>query len=89
MVFFAVLVFGLTLLEGGDLIGIAKTITAKAKYWRTKEVEGWQAKHNPNVPKVGEMAPDFQLSDAAGEKTVQLSKFRGKRPEVLVFESYT
>jgi hypothetical protein len=41
----------------------------------------------PTVPtalKVGEPAPDFTLSDAAG-RSVTLSEFRGKKPVVLVF----
>jgi hypothetical protein len=89
LVFFAMLVFCLTLWEGGDLIGMAKNVVTKAKYWRDKEVAGWQAEHNPNVPKIGDMAPDFQLSDQTGEKTVRLSDFRGKKPVVLVFGSFT
>ena len=89
LVLFAVLVFGLTLWEGNDLISLAKNIVVKAKYWRDKEVAGWQAEHNPNVPKIGEMAPDFMLSDQTGEKAVRLSAFRGKKPVVLVFGSFT
>lgn len=55
------------------------------------------------MAKVGEEAPDFELprleigaADANGvakatisEKTVRLSSFRGKRPVVLIFSSYT
>ena len=89
LVFFAVLVFGLTLWEGDDLIFMAKKIVVKAKYWRDKEVAGWQVEHNPNVPKIGEMAPDFHLSDQTGEKTVRLSDFRGEKPVVLIFGSFT
>jgi hypothetical protein len=89
LVFCAGLIFCLTLWEGGDLIGMAKTVVTKAKYWRDKEVAGWQTEHNPNVPKIGDMAPDFQLSDQTGEKTVRLSDFRGKKPVVLVFGSFT
>jgi hypothetical protein len=39
--------------------------------------------------KVGEPAPDFTLPDPAGKKEVTLSDFRGRRPAVLVFASYT
>ena len=38
----------------------------------------------PTALKVGEPAPDFTLSDAAG-RSVTLSDFRGKKPVVLVF----
>jgi cytochrome oxidase Cu insertion factor (SCO1/SenC/PrrC family) len=34
--------------------------------------------------KVGEMAPDFTLTDTAG-KAVKLSEFRGKKSVVLAF----
>ena len=42
-----------------------------------------------NLPKVGEPAPDFMLKTPDGKRSVQLSSFRGKRPVVLVFGSYT
>jgi len=40
-------------------------------------------------PKVGELAPDFTLSDTTGRVSVRLSDFRGKKPVALVFGSYT
>jgi hypothetical protein len=39
--------------------------------------------------RVGEMAPDFTLPTLDRRSEVQLSSFRGKRPVVLVFGSYT
>ena len=42
-----------------------------------------------NYPKVGEMAPDFELSAKEGESTLRLSELRGSKPVVLVFGSYT
>jgi hypothetical protein len=39
--------------------------------------------------KVGEQAPDFFLESYDKQATVQLSRFRGERPVVLVFGSYT
>ncbi len=39
--------------------------------------------------KVGQMAPDFALKTKEQDRTVRLSSFRGKRPVVLVFGSYT
>ena len=38
---------------------------------------------------VGEMAPDFTLESPDHKATVQLSSFRGAKPVVLVFGSYT
>ena len=85
----AVLVFGFTIWEGRDLVKACWDITYKAAYWQIKEVQGWQKKNNPNVPKVGEMAPDFELTDVTGTRTARLSDFRGKRPVVLLFGSFT
>ena len=39
--------------------------------------------------KVGDIAPDFSLSDPEGKQAIQLAAFRGKTPVVLVFASYT
>lgn len=41
------------------------------------------------APKAGDLAPDFNLSDATGKISVRLSDFRGKKPVALVFGSYT
>lgn len=38
---------------------------------------------------VGEPAPDFKLRTKDGKMQVQLSSFRGKRPVVVIFGSYT
>jgi hypothetical protein len=37
----------------------------------------------------GDLAPDFRLPTVDHKDTVQLSSFRGSRPVVLVFGSYT
>lgn len=39
--------------------------------------------------KVGDEAPGFKLKSADGKKEVDLASFKGKRPVVLVFGSYT
>jgi hypothetical protein len=39
--------------------------------------------------KVGDPAPDFALAAYDKKSSVQLSSFRGQRPVVLVFGSYT
>ena len=39
--------------------------------------------------KVGDAAPDFALATYDKKSSVQLSTFRGQRPVVLVFGSYT
>lgn len=39
--------------------------------------------------KVGDKAPDFTLKTPDGKGAVTLSEFRGRRPVVLIFASYT
>ncbi len=51
--------------------------------------KAWQKQHDLLAPKVGDMAPDFELSDANGENAVRLSDFRGNKPVALIFGSYT
>ncbi len=41
------------------------------------------------APAVGEVAPDFTLATADGERTITRSAFHESRPLVLVFGSYT
>ena len=85
----ALLLFCFTIWEGRDLVRAGWDVNYKAIYWRNKEVSGWQKENNPNVPKPGELAPDFELTDVNGTKTMRLSDFRGKRLVVLLFGSFT
>ncbi len=39
--------------------------------------------------KVGDPAPDFTLPELKGNREITLSSFRGKKPVVLIFASYT
>jgi hypothetical protein len=43
----------------------------------------------PDRLRVGDPAPDFTLPSVSGKGEVTLSRFRGKRPVVLIFASYT
>jgi len=54
-----------------------------------KKEKAWQQCFEPNAPKPGDLAPDLKLRDVAGENSVRLSDFRGKKPAALVFGSYT
>ena len=54
-----------------------------------KKEKAWQKKHDANAPKVGDLAPDFELTDVSGEQQVRLSDFQGKKPVALVFGSFT
>lgn len=40
-------------------------------------------------PRVGQVAPDFELCPPEGENAVKLSDFAGRRPVALIFGSYT
>lgn len=49
----------------------------------------WHKKYSLRAPKKGGIAPDFELCDVNGENLVRLSAFRGDKPVVLVFGSFT
>jgi Ca2+-binding EF-hand superfamily protein len=40
-------------------------------------------------PRIGDQAPDFTLKTQDGQQTITLSQFRGQKPVVLVFGSFT
>jgi peroxiredoxin len=48
-----------------------------------------QKKLDAFAPKVGDVAPDFELGDANGQNSVRLSDFHVKKPVALIFGSYT
>lgn len=54
-----------------------------------RQYKTWQKNMDALAPKVGDVAPDFELYDANGENAVRLSDFRGKKPVALAFGSYT
>lgn len=54
-----------------------------------KKEKAWQKKYDAHAPKVGDLAPDFELSDSTGENQVRLSDFRDSKPVALVFGSFT
>ena len=54
-----------------------------------KQFAIWQEKYDALAPKKGDLAPDFELWDVAGEHSVHLSDFHGRQPVVLIFSSFT
>ncbi len=48
----------------------------------------WNSARGGNL-QVGDAAPDFNLETTDKKSRVQLSSFRGQKPVVLVFGSYT
>lgn len=49
----------------------------------------WQRELDARAPRVGEIAPDFELRDRDGARPLRLSSLRGDRPVALVFGSFT
>ncbi len=74
--------------EGEDNLVLGADLLVHAMEWRDEEV-AWQESLDPKSPKVGDLAPDFELQDPEGNVRVRLSDFRGRRPVALVFGSYT
>ena len=56
--------------------------------FRTKKMND-QKMLDAQAPKVGDLAPDFTLSDISGTESVTLSDYQGNKPVALVFGSYT
>ena len=55
--------------------------------WRRQRAQ--QKKVDAFAPKVGDVAPDFELRDVSGENPLRLSDLRGKEPVALIFGSFT
>ena len=53
------------------------------------QASAWQKKYDDQAPKVGDLAPDFELCDSDGQNPVRLSGFRGGKPVALIFGSFT
>jgi len=49
----------------------------------------WQKRFDQQAPKVGDLAPDFELHDVSGNERVRLSEFRQRKPVALIFGSFT
>ncbi|MCJ7567082.1 MAG: hypothetical protein MUO58_06050 [Anaerolineales bacterium] len=54
-----------------------------------KEATAWQKKYDLHAPKLGDLAPDFELRDSRGENPLRLSDLRGQMPVALIFGSFT
>lgn len=71
-----------------DSLSFGIRLIRKAKAYMNKE-RAWQTESDKTAPKVGAPAPDFELSDPTGTKTVRLSDYKEKKPAALIFGSYT
>ena len=74
--------------ESEDNLVLGADLLLHSMEWRNEEV-AWQRSLDPKSPKLGDLAPDFELQDPEGNVRVRLSDFRGNRPVALVFGSYT
>lgn len=74
--------------EREDNLVLGVDLLVKSMEWRNEEL-AWQTQMDAQSPKVGDLAPDFELQDPEGNVQIRLSEFRGKRPVALVFGSYT
>ena len=52
-----------------------------------RDIRSWGRRDT--APKVGDMAPTFKLMSHDGTQETDLEQFRGKKPIVLFFGSYT
>lgn len=84
----ALLVAAFSLWEREDSLGLGFELVTRMNQWRAHEVD-WQLDNDRTAPKLGELAPDFELQDPSGATQVRLADFRGKRPVALLFGSYT
>jgi hypothetical protein len=74
--------------EREDPLALGVELVSTAQEWRTHELD-WQLANDLEAPKIGELAPDFELQDPNGRTAVRLADFRGVRAVTLVFGSYT
>ncbi|MCP4683099.1 MAG: hypothetical protein GY864_12255, partial [Desulfobacterales bacterium] len=84
IIFVCLFCFGSISFERKDNIDFGLEILQKAQHYRVAELT-WQLESDKKSPKVGDMAPDFELSDPDGTRRVRLSEFRGKKPVALIF----
>jgi len=87
------------LFEGGRVTAMKTSLGLLLALALLASADAASAQRRPNRPKgdlrmpdtlrVGDPAPDFKLKTADGSREVTLSSFKGKRPVVLVFGSYT
>ena len=54
-----------------------------------RSLRAWQKHYDPLAPKVGDLAPDFELCDTRGENSVRPSDVQGDKAAALIFGSLT
>jgi len=69
-------------------LALCAVAVAQSKEDARKMMKGPKDK-NDAAPQTGSDAPNFKLKKLGSEETVELASFKGKKPVVLVFGSYT
>jgi len=76
----------------GVCFGATSSVGADANPFngdKTKKKQRKGRSGRGKAPRVGDAAPTFKLKMLDGKKQVDLKSFRGKRPVILFFGSYT
>ena len=69
-------------------LSVAIVTDAEAQRWRGRG-DRMMKQRQDNAPKVGETAPTFTLQSHDGKSETSLASFKGEKPVVLFFGSYT
>ena len=69
-------------------LSVAIVTDAEAQRWRGRG-DSMMKQRQDNAPKVGETAPTFTLQSHDGKSETSLASFKGEKPVVLFFGSYT
>jgi len=65
------------------------SLLAAGQLQAQKKFKRGRVPKDDDAPKVGQMAPAFKLKSLDGKSDTELASFKGKRPVVLFFGSYT
>jgi cytochrome oxidase Cu insertion factor (SCO1/SenC/PrrC family) len=77
------------MLFAASLVALVAGVACAQEAGETKEEPRPQQRQRPPAPKVGQEAPLFKLASLDGKKETDLKSFRGQRPVILFFGSYT
>lgn len=71
------------------LIGAIAMFVTVSALAQSGESQRGQQRREDDAPKAGMMAPTFKLKSLDGKSEFELESYRGKRPVILFFGSYT
>lgn len=88
LTFVTIVVLSFLIWEQADPAQYGTYLCFKALDWRIEETI-WQKKMDVNAPKIGQLAPNFELLSTDDQDTFRLSDYTGKKLVALVFGSHT